>query len=186
MILPLLGYILYYFNNLFALTSHLIESYGDNVSGIKFWFFLPVNALRLFIGPFPWTNWFNFDDNSIFLIADYFQTVMNITLVILLLKVLFRKKYILKVKSIFSVLRPVDLLFLTLFSLFILAGLGTKEVHLVYMSTGIIFLIPTVTSLYQNKSFTLIFIKVFCFFILFNILFIFLGFGGEGLGNSFR
>ena len=186
LLLPLLGFILNYFNNLLSLSSHLIEGYGANLNSFSLWFFLPLNIVRLMIGPFPWTNWFNFDDNSIFLIADYFQVVINISLVILLVKAIFKKKYLLKAKSIFSVLRSVDVLFLILFSLFVLAGLGTVEIHLVYMSTGIIFLIPTISLGYTNKSFKSIFLKVFVFFIVFNLLFIVLGFGGQGFGNSFR
>jgi hypothetical protein len=186
LLVPLLGYLVNYFDNSLLLSTHLTESYGDNVSGIKFWLFMPLNIVRLFIGPFPWTNWFNFDDNSIFLIADYFQSVTNITLSILLVKIIFKKKYLLKVNSIFSALSSVDVLFLILFSLFILAGLGTVEIHISYFSSGIIFLIPTISLGYTNKSFKAIFLKVFVFFIALNLLFIVLGFGGQGIGNLLR
>ena len=186
LIVPLLGYFVNLFNNFFSLSSHLVTNYGDNISGLKFLFFLPLNIVRLFIGPFPWTNWFNFDDNSIFLIADYFQSVINITLVILLVKIIFKKKYLLKVNSIFTALSSVDVLFLILFSLFILAGLGTKEIHQVYMSIGIIFLIPTISLGYTNKSFKSIFPKVLGFFIVANLFFLISGLGGLGIVNFLR
>jgi hypothetical protein len=186
LVVPLLGYFVNYFDNLLSLSSHLTESYGNNISGLNFWIFLPLNIIRLFIGPFPWTNWFTFDDNTIFLIADYFQVVINITLVIMLVKIIFKKKYLLKSNTIYSALSSVDVLFMLLFSLFIFAGLGTKEIHHVYMSTGIIFIIPTISLGYTNQSFKSIFMKVFVFFIVLNVLFIVLGLSGGGLGGSFR
>jgi len=186
LLMPILFYIVLYFDNLLSLSTHLTESYGDNISGIYFWLFLPINVIRLFIGPFPWTNWFTFTDNTIFLIAQYFQAVVNISLIIFLVKVLYKKKFLLKTKSISSALSPLDYLFFILFSLFILAGLGTKEIHVFYMSSGIIFLIPSISLAYNNNNFKSILLRVFCFFIIFNAVFLLLGLGGEGLGNSFR
>ena len=186
LMLPFVYFFIDYFDNILSVTNHLTENYGDNIMSVNFWFFLPINVVRLFLGPFPWTNWFTINDNTIFLIGGYFQAVMNISLIIFLIKVIYRKKYLLKLKSIFSVLSSVDILLLLLFPLFIMAGLGTKEVHIFYMSTGIIFLIPTISLAYYNQSFKTIFLKVFLFYIIINTFFIALGFSDQGFGSSFR
>ena len=186
LMLPFVYFFIDYFDNILSVTNHLTENYGDNIMSVNFWFFLPINVVRLFLGPFPWTNWFTINDNTIFLIGGYFQAVMNISLIIFLIKVIYRKKYLLKLKSIFSVLSSVDILLLLLFPLFIMAGLGTKEVHIFYMSTGIIFLVPTISLAYYNQSFKTIFLKVFLFYIIINTFFIALGFSDQGFGSSFR
>ena len=186
LLLPLVYIFIDYFDNILSVTNHITESYGDNITSVTFWVFLPLNVIRLLIGPFPWSNWFTFDDSTIFLIAEYLQAVVNISLIGFLMKLLYKKKYLLRKESILEVLRPIDYLFFMLVILFIFAGLGTKEVHIYYMSSGIIFLIPSISLAYNNNSFSLVSIKVLGFFIIFNAIYIILGLGGNGLGNLFR
>ena len=185
-LIPFLMYFVFSLDSFFSLSDHLIVNYGDNITGFKLWLFLPVNIIRVFIGPFPWMNWFAFDDNSIFLISDYLQSVVNIGLVVFLVQLLFKKRNKLKVKSIFTVISSVDFLFIILTFFFVIAGVGTKEVHSVYMSTGISFLIPSISLLYSNEKYKSIFYTIFGLFILLNIFFLIFGLGGTGIGHSFR
>ena len=177
--IPFVIFIVVYFNNTFLVSEQLAETYVKNINSTTLWIFLPFNIVRLLLGPLPWTNWFNFNDNTIFLISDYFQSVMDISLIILVFLAYRKIRKQMNLNSFF-------ILFVTLFFLFVLAGLGTGDIHLPYMATGAIFLIPIVTLIQSNQKFYSIFLMVFIFYIFLNIFGIALGLTGQGLGGSLR
>tara|TARA_B110000211_G_C14090507_1_gene558752 strand:+ start:3031 stop:4401 length:1371 start_codon:yes stop_codon:yes gene_type:complete len=183
---PILVILIIYFDNLFLMSTHLTESYGSNIKSITFWALIPFNIIRMLIGPFPWTNWFDFNDNSIFLIGDYLQSVVNISLVIFLIRIIVKNKKLLKTQSMLAGLSNSSILFLILTSLFVFVGLGTVEIHISYFSTGIIFLIPIICLSFNNKNILTILLRVFLFFIVTNLIFFIVDLGGMGIGNFLR
>jgi hypothetical protein len=174
--IPLIIFFIYTIDKYLILSDNLFENYGASIFSSNLWIFLPFNIFRIFLGPFPWIQWFNFDDASIFQIVDYFQSVVTITLLILVFYNIKNKK--IKFNSI---------ILLYLFTLFVFATLGTVEIHQVYMSTGVIFLIPLAIN---TNFFTLKYIRlnffIFCIFIFLNILFLSLGLNKMGFGSSLR
>ena len=178
--LPILAGILIFFNNYFYLTDELSSAYGSNITGFSLWVFLPINLVRLFIGPFPWYQWFNFTDNYIFQIADYFESVISISLLILCIKG-FKQKGFLTSESYSG-----SLLLFLLFIPFIFSGLGTVDIHQGYMTTAVIFLIPAVAFSTNNFRFNKLNLIIFFFFICANILYLLSGLSGSGSGTLFR
>lgn len=186
LILPLLYIFIDYFDNLLSITKHLSDNYGDNVMGIKFWLLLPFSILRLFIGPFPWSNWFSFTDNTIFLIVHYLQAVVNVAFFWITVGLYGGGKLLLSSKFVSRETRSMDGLFLGLVFLFIMAGLGTEAVHVNYMSSGIIFLIPAISRASTTGNLVRVVFRVFIFFILLNVIFMSFGLSGLGLAKSLR
>jgi len=178
--IPIVIIFVVYFNNSFSISEKLAEGYGSNIYSTNLWLFLPINVIRLILGPLPWTVWFRFDDYTIFLISDYFQSVMDVVLVI------FSMIAYGKLRKQMSNYKMILNLFGILFLLFILAGLGAGSIHLAYMATGAIFLIPAISLILTNQSFMKVFLLVFIFYIFINIFGIALGLTGQGLGNTFR
>ena len=177
--IPVLIAVVQYLSSIFTITDGL-ETYGSQLTSLSLWIFLPLNIGRLFVGPFPWTQWFKFNDYTILQIADYFQSVITISLVILCIKGL-RKKRLLTAPGY-----PGALLLLFLFIPFIFVALSTTDIHQLYMTTGVIFLIPSVilsTTYYDYNRLNLI---VFFLFICANLIFLLLGLSGQGAGALFR
>jgi hypothetical protein len=156
-----------------------VESYSKNISRAIFWIFFPINILRLFIGPFPWTNWFDFDDNSIFLISDYMQAVVNVTFVSLIIKYFFKNK-------LTDLTKENYLFFIVSFSLFMFSALGTVDIHLGYMSIGTVMLIPVLVQITNPIQLNISFVIVLALFLAFNVILIATGIAGHGIGTSFR
>ncbi len=165
-------------NSFFSLFDAVSTGYSEEVSGLKLYLLLPLNIIRLFIGPFPWINWFKFDDFTIFLIVEYLQAVLNITFAFFIVKLMIRKKS--------PNFIPQEKVLIMLFALFMFTALGTKEVHANYMSIGAIFLIPVLMKHYSLKRIGFTSIGIFFLFLLFNFLFIAMGLGGMGLGQTTR
>jgi hypothetical protein len=178
--LPILIGAVIFVNNQLQLTEDLNTGYGMNLTSINLWIFLPVNIFKIFMGPFPWIQWFKFTDNTIFQIADYFQSVISISIVILCIKVFVKKRHLIMKKY------PGTLLLLILFIPFIFAALGTEDIHQAYMTTAVIFLIPLLLLFFTYSSFNLMNLVVFMFFIFSNILFLSLGLYGAGVKDLFR
>jgi hypothetical protein len=179
-ILPVLLLFVLFVNARYGLISGIIDDYGGNLTSFSLWLLLPLNIIRLFIGPFPWINWFDFNDNTIFLIADYFESVFLISMMILFLKKL-RTLYIVKIKIPLA-----QKLLLVLFVLFILSGFATVEIHQGYMSTGAVFLIPILAVLIGMQKFIEYSYIVFVLFIFVNVLYFAFGLRGMGIGSSIR
>jgi hypothetical protein len=180
LILPVLFGVILYMNFVFELSEGLTASYGSNLTVNALGLFLPVNIIRIFIGPFPWTQWFKFNDSTIFQFADYFQSVVSIALFALTI-LAFSHKRIMDAKHYNGAL----LLFL-LFIPFVFAALGTIDVHQPYMTTGILFLIPVLLFSYPPKKYLSWSFFIFLGFLCANLIWIVSGFSGLGVGASFR
>jgi hypothetical protein len=180
LILPLLFGVIFYLNQLFELSESLSTSYGSNLTVNSLGLFLPVNIIRIFVGPFPWTQWLKFNDSTIFQIADYFQSVISIALVILCILAFSQRRI-----TAFQSYSGAQLLFL-LFIPFVFAALGTIDIHQPYMTTGIIFLIPILVFSSSPKKFLWLSFFIFLAFLCANIVWIVSGYSGLGVGASFR
>jgi len=163
-----------------GIINGLLSDYGGNLASISLWLLLPLNVVRVFIGPFPWLNWFDFDDNSIFLIADYFESVFLITIIIILFEQL-----LIKYRNNQWVSFDEKLLML-LFGLFVLSSFGTIEIHQGYMSIGAVFIIPVIAMLTVLVKFIKYSFITLLLFISANLLYIALGLRGMGIGTSVR
>ena len=177
MALILLG-LIFLISFLFVADNSL-EFYAKNITGAIFWIFLPINILRLFIGPFPWTNWFNFDDNSIFLIGDYMQAVVNVTFVYLVIKYFYKNK-------LTGLIKENYIFFIVSFSLFMFSALGTVDVHLGYMTIATVILIPVLIKITNPIQLKTTFIIVLTLFLALNVILLVTGITGNGIGTSFR
>jgi hypothetical protein len=178
LITPILLGLIYLISFLFVVDKSA-EFYVKNISGAILWIYLPINILRLFIGPFPWTNWFNFDDNSIFLISDYMQAVVNVTFVYFIIKYIFKNKLTCLIKENY-------LFFIVSFSLFMFSALGTVDIHLGYMTIATVMLIPVIVKITNPIQLKNTFVIVLTLFLTLNIIFLATGLAGQGIGASFR
>ncbi len=104
---------------------------------------------------------------------------MNATFAFFIIKLLVNKKQRVNIL-------PQEKALMVLFALFMFTALGTKEVHVNYMSIGTIFLIPTLVKRYSLRRLSFTAVAVFFLFLLFNFVFIALGLGGMGLGQTTR
>lgn len=177
--IPIIFLALNFVNNYFKVYDSLFTGYGSNLSSPALWYFLPFNIFRLFLGPFPWTQWFNFNDLTIFQIGDYLQSVLTIVLIIFCFRSKNQEKTFTNNENSFISLY-------VLFILFIFAALGTTDIHQVYMTAGVIFLIPPSIRTYNNRAFIILSSLLIFVFIILNILFIVAGFSGSGIGSSLR
>lgn len=178
--LPFVLIAILYINSFFSLSEKVSESYVSSISSVNLWLFLPINLLRVLFGPFPWTNWFRFSDETIFLIADYFQAVVNIVLFYYALKILWKQNF----NQFFKERINIPLFF---FILFLFTSLGTTGIHSSYLSTATIIL-PLIIAPYEvlKTKMKSSFVYVFILFIILNITSIVAGLTGLGLFSNFR
>lgn len=177
--IPISLIIIQYLNQALFITDQISMGYGQNISSILLWLLLPLNIVRLFIGPLPWTTWFEFTDTTIFLISDYFQAAMNITLAFITYLTFRRPVFDQNTNNLRKI-------FIILFFMFIIAGIGVKDIHLPYMATGVIFLIPNIVlNNYGSKTFRY-YNRTFLYLLLFNLLYVSVGLEGAGLVNIIR
>ena len=148
------------------------SSYLSDAGGIKFLLLLPIDYVRALIGPFPWINWFEFSDNTIFLIANYFQAVYVISIIYL------TTKYY---KSSKSDLKP----YLTfLFFLLLSMSLVTSDIHSEYFTFAAALLLPISAKYLTINRFLMTYSTVFLGFIMLNIIYLSFGLYNQGLGSN--
>ena len=147
------------------------SSYLSNF-GLSFIILLPLDYIRALIGPFPWINWFEFNDNTIFLIANYLQAVY--VLVILYFTIKFYKS------------SRSDFKFYTAFLFLILLSMSliTSDIHTEYFSFAVAILLPISAKYLTINRFVAAYFIVFSGFIVLNIIYISLGLYGQGLGSN--
>jgi hypothetical protein len=118
------------------------------------------------VGPFPWTQYFTTGRIEYsYQFVDYLQGTLNVSMVFLVYH--FRHFY-LKIEQ-FNLLNITGLLL-------ILMGLSTTFMHISYVSTGVIFLLPWIANSiyrYKLKEYYLISFLVLLFLSL--IIFLFIG-----------
>ena len=187
-IIPIFLYLLKYFKDgvisirkgsillvLFALVAlilfktNLVGVLGDGYSsylsifGISFILLLPLDYIKALIGPFPWINWLEFNDNTIFHIANYFQAVYVVAILYFTIKFYKSSKSELKFYTSF--------IFLILLSM----SLITKDVHTEYYSFAVAILLPITAKYLTIKRFVFVYSIVFVFFIVLNVVYSLLG-----------
>ncbi len=136
------------------------SSYLDNVLSINFILSLPIGYIKALIGPFPWINWFQFTDNTIFLIANYLQAVY------VLVVIYFTIKYYKSSESDFK--SYIVFIFFILLSM----SLVTRDIHSEYFTFAAALLLPISAKYLTIKRFILIYCVVFLGFVLFNVIYI--------------
>jgi len=147
------------------------STYLNHVLNVKFLLLLPVDILRTIIGPFPWINWFEFTDNTIFLVSHYLQAVYVV--VILYYTILNYKRCSYPFKFY---------LVLTLILLLIMA-VAVTEVQSSYFSFAVALLLPISAFYLSVTRFVISYTIVFYGFIVLNFIYIVAGFHGAGLGK---
>ncbi len=125
---------------------------------------LPYEYFRLLLGPFPWTNWFKFDDMSIFYLVNYLQAVYVICILYFVIK--FYKSCNNDFKSL---LLFVFLILITMASL-------PSDVHTEYYSFGAVILLPIAAHYITIKKFVYSYFLVFSCYLILNLLYLSKGF----------
>ena len=158
--------------NLIELLIYGYSSYLSDLSNFKFILFLPLDYIRSLLGPFPWINWFQFNDNTIFLIGNYFQAVY------VLVTLYFTVRYYKSSAGDFK-------FFIALFFFMLLTmSLVTDDVHTEYFTFSAALLLPISAKYLTVIRFLRVYGIVFMGFIFLNILYLSLGLHGAGLGVS--
>jgi hypothetical protein len=141
------------------------SSYLVNINGLTFVFSLPLEYVKAIIGPFPWTNWLKFEDNTIFYMANYFQAVYVVTIGY------FTIRYYKSNKS--------DLAFyiILMFLMLLTMSLAAEDVHTEYYSFCAALMLPISIKYLNVSKFTLVYGFVFAGFILLNVMYLVSGIG---------
>jgi hypothetical protein len=168
--LSVLGLFIISSTNLTDFVGAGYSSYLGEAANLKFILLLPIDFLRAIIGPFPWINWFEFTDNTIFLISHYLQAVYVV--VILFFTVRHYKLYNNEFKLYLALL---CLIFLT-------TSVTGRDIHANYFSFAVALLLPISIRYLSIKRFVVSYIMVFYGFIVMNIIYLSLGFHGSNLG----
>lgn len=137
-----------------------------NISRINTFLLLPFRLIRALIGPIPWTNILSNSMQTTYLSTNYLQSVVDITLLWILVPEYFTKREKIGIIEIIVLL-------------FIFTGISTPDVHTYYFATAFIFLIPFVGD--KKKIFFSTFWRIIIFYIIFNFLYVSLGFAGTGI-----
>jgi len=161
-----------YRSNLIAFLDAGYSSYLRDASSIKFIVLLPIDYIRALIGPFPWINWFQFTDNTIFLIGNYLQAVYVIAILYLTIK------YYKSSKSVFKFY--VSFLFFLLLTM----SLAPDDIHTEYFTFAAALLLPISAKYLTINRFILTYGVVFSGYIVLNIIYLLLGLYDQGLGSS--
>lgn len=158
--------------NLMGFLGDGYSSYFRDAINIKFILYMPLDYLRALVGPFPWLNWLQFDDNTIFLISHYLQAVYVLS------TLFFTIKYY---KSSGSNFKLYCVLF---FFILLTMSLATDDIHPNYFTFSVALLLPISAKYLTVGRFLSSYVVIFMGFILLNVLFLSLGFHGAGLGAS--
>lgn len=138
--------------------------YVDGGASINF-LGLPVKLIMGMIGPFPWTQYFTTGRLEYsYQFSDYLQGTLNVSIFFLLYY--FRDSYFKKEQ--FNLFNITGLLL-------IIVGLSTTFMHISYVSTGVIFLLPWIANSinrYKIKQYYFISFLALLFFSLIIVLFI--------------
>jgi hypothetical protein len=154
------------------LINFLVAGYAYYFSSLinpKFYLNLPLDYTKALVGPFPWVNWFAFDDNSIFLISNYLQAVY------ILVILYFTARYY-RYSNI-----DIKLYIAFLFFILLSMGIVTEHVHTEYFSFAAALLVPISVKYFSIGRFLKVYGIVFIGFLMLNIIYVGLGINGAGL-----
>jgi hypothetical protein len=156
--------------------SQLNPDYTADISTIQFYVFFPLYFLKGILGPFPWTQFFSFEPETIFQPSDYLTSTFIFTLIISLI---LRRKYISNLKS--------DINLFTFTSLLVsLGGIASGYMHLAYISISVIFLVPFAFKYLELKYFMRNYLVVFISLVFLSMIWVFFGFHGSGIWSDFK
>lgn len=139
-------------------------SYLRDASIVPFISVLPLKILKTIVGPFPWVNWLEFNDNTIFLISHYLQSVY--VMVILLLTFMYFRRFGNKMKFVLAFI----------FFIFFSMSLFVPDVHFNYFSFAVSILLPISIRYLSIQKFLLYYLLIFFCYLLINIFYIFAGY----------
>lgn len=161
---------------LFDSNIQLNSSYTADISKFTFYLFFPLFLLKGILGAFPWTQFFEYTEESIYQIIDYFlSTFLFTTIIITWIKWSVFKNIVGKLNSI-----SVASLIIALF------GIASGYMHLAYIALPVVFFLPILVQYTSFKFFVRIYILVFIFLILLSFLWIAFGFHGKGIWLNFK
>jgi hypothetical protein len=156
--------------------TQLNSSYTADITQLQFYLLLPVYIFKGFLGPFPWTQFFNYTQETIFQLSDYFTSTFLFTIILTLW---------LKRKEIKSFKEDINLI--TIASLFLsFAGIASGFMHLVYIALSVIFLIPFIMRHVSFGFFMKKYLIVLVFLIFLTVMWVALGLQGGGTWSNFK
>jgi hypothetical protein len=162
--------------NLIDTDAQFNDEYTADLTSIKFYLLLPVYIFKGFLGPFPWTQFLQFKEQTIYQISDYFTSTFLFTIVLTMLKKRIKWSLIkseVNVVSISSVIIS-------------FGGIASGYMHLSYIAISIIFLIPFVMKFMNLNYFLRNYVFVFIILFMLSLLWDVLGFYGGGTWNDFK
>ncbi|MDI5887453.1 MULTISPECIES: hypothetical protein [Flavobacterium] len=163
-------------SELIDVDSQLSSDYTSDLTQVQFYLLLPVYIFKGFLGPFPWSQFFKFTQETIYQISDYFTSTFIFTIIV----VLWRKR-----KKLNGFKGEINVV--TIASLIVsFAGIASGFMHLSYISISVIFLIPFVMKHMDLKYFLRNYMAVFILFVGLSILWVGFGLYGEGNWSKFR
>jgi hypothetical protein len=156
--------------------SQLNSDYTADIKSTQFYVYFPLYFFKGILGPFPWTQFFNFKPETIFQPSDYLTSTFIFTLIISLFM---RRKYISNIKSNFNLF--------TVTSLFVsLSGIASGYMHLAYISISVIFLVPFAFKYLELSYFVRNYLVVLISLVLLSMFWVFFGFHGSGIWSDFK
>jgi hypothetical protein len=148
------------------------STYLSSTSSIKFVLLMPIDYFRAFLGPFPWINWLQFQDSTIFLIANYLQAVYVLVIVY------FTVRYYKSSNSEFK------LYIVVFFFVLLTMSLAPDDIHSEYFTFAASLMLPISAKYLTISRFVMVYGVVFSGFILLNVIYLSLGLHGIGLGAN--
>jgi hypothetical protein len=156
--------------------SQLSSEYTSDISKAQFYLLLPIYIFKGFLGPFPWTQFFKYQETTIYQLGDYLTS----TFIFASLITLWRNKNLTKsfkddvnIVSICSILMS-------------FVGIASGYMHISYVAISLIFLIPFVSKHSDLNFFMRNYIFVFYILLLLSLLWDVFGFYGAGGWQYFK
>jgi hypothetical protein len=147
------------------------SSYFYDALNFKFFLLLPIDFLRAIVGPFPWLVWFDFSDNTIFLISQYFQAVYVVVIFYYTLKNYRRCPH------------PFKFYLVSIVILLLTMSVTGSEVQSSYFSFAAALLLPISVAYLSGARFLASYVITFYGFIALNIGYVSVGLYGSGIGT---
>lgn len=156
--------------------TQLSYNYTADITQVQFYLLLPIYIFKGFLGPFPWTQFFNYTQETIYQLGDYFTSTFIFTILLTMRH---------KIGKLNKLKKDVNII--TIASLIIIfSGIASGYMHLAYISIAVIFLIPFLMKHMDIKFFMRNYFIVFIFLIFLSVMWVALGFQGEGSWSNFK
>lgn len=146
-------------NDLLVLSESFDSEYVKSSINPMFYIFLPLFLLKSFMGAFPWTQFLEFSEITVYQPAEYLTSTYIFTILIVFLR---NNKITLNYK----IFHP----FYFSFLLLMLLGVGSGYMHLTYVSFPLFFLLPLLVTSDTVSAYFLTSVFVFISFIMLSII----------------